>query len=99
MTAENEIVMVGGISHSTNEVFSRMKVMTSSEKEIEKIAPLLFTKMSSHSDFLKVLNASLSGWTENFHLLGGSVYDAIVLPIPKKILKRCELVPQGQSEA
>ena len=42
MTAENEIVMVGGTSYSTGEVFSTMKVMASS--------PFLFMKMSSHSD-------------------------------------------------
>ena len=50
MTAENEIVMVGGTSDSTGEVFSTMKVMASSEKEKEKISPFLFMKMSSHSD-------------------------------------------------
>ena len=50
MTAENEIVMVGGTSYSTGEVFSTMKVMSSSEKEKEKISHFLFMKMSSHSD-------------------------------------------------
>ena len=99
MTAENEIVMVGGTSYSTGEVFSTMKVMASSEKDIEKISPLLFMKRSSHSDLFKVLNASLSGWTDNFYLFGGSVYDAIVLPIPKKILKSCELGPVRFNES
>ena len=99
MTAENEIVMVGGTSYSTGEVFSTMKVMTSSEKDIEKISPFLFMKMSSHSDLFKVLNASLSGWIDNFWLFGGSVYDAIVLPIPKKILKSCKLGPVRINES
>ena len=91
MTAENEIVMVGGTSYSTGEVFSTMKVMASS--------PFLFMKMSSHSDLFKVLNASLSGWTDNFYLFGGSVYDAIVLPIPKKILKSCKIGPVRINES
>jgi len=59
MTTENEVVMVGGISHSTDEVFSTMKV----------------------------LNASLQWWTDDTYI--SPVYDAIVLPVPKKILKGC----------
>ena len=36
MTAENEIVMVGGISQSTGEVFSNMKVLY---KVLNEIVP------------------------------------------------------------
>ena len=45
---------------------------------------------------LKVLNANLNEWTDGSPLMGGSVFDAIVLPVPKKILKNFEFGPAGE---
>ena len=93
MSAENEIVMVGGISQSTGEVFSTMKVTQSFQHNCP--LPIIF----SHTDKLlsfkhcKVLNSSLNEWTDGNLLFGSPVYDAIVLPVPKKILKSCEFGP------
>ena len=87
MTVENEIVMVGGISRSTDQMFPTMKVI--------KIWPFSssFSINSYSFSLFKVLDASLNEWTDDSPLWGGSVYDAIALPVPKKILKNCEFGP------
>ena len=93
MTAENEIVMVGGISQSTGEVFSTMKVTQSFQQNCS--LPIIFFHTNRFFSFkhCKVLNSSLNEWTEGSRFFGAPVYDAIVLPVPKKILKSCEFGP------
>jgi len=41
---------------------------------------------------IKVLNATLSKWTNNTRLSGPAVSNAIVLPVPQEILFNCEFV-------
>ena len=92
MTVENEIVMVGGISQSTGEVFSAIKVVQSFVTKYS--LPIFFSPKGFFSfRHFQVLNASINGWTDHSHLFGASVYDTIVLPVPKKILKSCEFGP------
>ena len=92
MSAENEIVMVGGISHATDEVFSTMKVISNKVSLVPSTFPDQNCFFSVLIQCFKVLNASLQEWTDNSHIWP-SVYDAIVLPVPKKILKSCNFGP------